>query len=110
MLGAVAILGKAGFDYLKRVLFRFIGRFAPPERVSRLRYRIGLVMFASSLLLGWVAPYVGGVIPGYRAHPVAYGLVGDLMLVASVMVLGGEFWDKVRALFVYDARVELPRS
>jgi hypothetical protein len=25
-----------------------------------------------------------------------------------LFVLGGEFWDKLRALFLYDARVVLP--
>jgi hypothetical protein len=29
------------------------------------------------------------------------------MFVASLFVLGGDFWDKVRALFVYDARVQV---
>jgi hypothetical protein len=29
------------------------------------------------------------------------------MFVASLFVLGGDFWDKVRALFVHDARVQI---
>ena len=31
--------------------------------------------------------------------------MGDLVFVASLFVLGGDFWDKVRALFVHDANV-----
>jgi hypothetical protein len=31
--------------------------------------------------------------------------LGDLMFVGSFFVLGGNFWDKVHALFVRKARV-----
>jgi hypothetical protein len=34
-------------------------------------------------------------------------LIGDVIFVASLFVLGGDFWDKIRALFVYRARVQL---
>jgi hypothetical protein len=30
------------------------------------------------------------------------------MSLSSLFVLGGDFWDKVRALFIYDARAVLP--
>ncbi len=36
--------------------------------------------------------------------------VGDLLLVASLFVLGGEFWDKLKSLFVYGAKVQFPAS
>ena len=28
--------------------------------------------------------------------------------VVALVLLGGEFWDKLRALFVYDAKAQLP--
>jgi hypothetical protein len=33
-----------------------------------------------------------------------------LLLISSLFVLGGDFWDKVRALFVHAARVEIRRT
>jgi hypothetical protein len=33
-----------------------------------------------------------------------YVIGGDVLLISSLFVLGGDFWDKVRALFVYDAK------
>jgi hypothetical protein len=33
-------------------------------------------------------------------------LIGDVMFVASLFVLGGDFWDKIRALFSHSARVQ----
>jgi hypothetical protein len=105
---AVAVMGKAGFNYFKRLLGEFLERHSPPDEVGVIRYRVGLVMFMLPLLLGFCAPYVGHLVPLYRAHPVILGLIGDSMLVCSVFVLGGDFWDKLRSLFVHQAKVEFP--
>lgn len=62
-------------------------------------------MFFVFIILGWVTPYTADLIPGLEANLLAYGLGGDLLLLASLFVLGGNFWDKIRSLFVYDAEV-----
>ena len=33
-------------------------------------------------------------------------LGADFLFLASLFVLGGDFWDKLRALFIYDARAQ----
>ncbi len=58
------------------------------------------------ILFGWLAPYGSDVIPGYQAHRFAVNLGGDILLLVSLFVLGGEFWDKVKALFAYEARTQ----
>jgi hypothetical protein len=73
-----------------------------PDHVGPVRYFIGLIMFILPLLFGWIEPYCGHLIPGYAAHQIWFGVGGDLMFVSSFLVLGGEFWDKIRALFTYD--------
>lgn len=106
MLVAAAVMGKAGFDYLKQHIFSFLGKhFAPPETVSRIRYRIGLILFTIPLLLGWVAPYISGYFPIVEEHRFQFAIIGDLVLLTSLFVLGGEFWDKLRALFIHKAKV-----
>lgn len=114
MLVAVAVLGKAGFDYLvvlfKRALSRFFQEHGPPETVGPLRYRIGLAMFIIPVALGWLTPYAFHQLPGYESYRIAYGLPGDLLLLTSLFVLGGEFWDKLRGLFVHGATVRFPKS
>jgi hypothetical protein len=65
----------------------------------------GLAMFVLPLVFGWITPYVVHVLPGYLEHRIAYGVPGDLLLLASRFVLGGEFWDKLRALFIHEAKV-----
>lgn len=108
MLIAVAVMGKDGFNYLKQLLFGFLRKhFAPPETVSPIRYRIGLVLFSTPLLSGWVAPYISGYIPLFEEHRLLLAIMGDLLLFCSLFVLGGEFWDKLRALFIYRAKVSL---
>jgi hypothetical protein len=84
-------------------------KHGPPDRVSRTRYRVGLAMFLSPLVFGWLTPYVEGHIPGYDAYRVFFGVAGDVLLLSSLFVLGGDFWDKIRALFSYDAAVEIRR-
>jgi hypothetical protein len=108
MLVAAAVMGKAGFNYLKQWLFGFLGKhFAPPETVSPIRYRIGLVLFSIPLLFGWIAPYVSGHFSLLEEHRLLFAIMGDLLLLSSLVVLGGEFWDKLRSLFIRRAKVSL---
>jgi hypothetical protein len=104
---AISIMGKSGYNLIKERIFSFLKKHGPPDRVSLTRYRIGLVMFVLPLVFGWLGPYGVHLIPGYEAHRFVVNLIGDLMFVASLFVLGADFWDKVRALFVYDARVQI---
>ncbi|MBW1860533.1 MAG: transporter suffix domain-containing protein [Deltaproteobacteria bacterium] len=97
---AIAIMGKSGFNYIKGRLFAFLRKHGPPDVVSRTRYHVGLVMFALPLLFGWLAPYAPHLIP--------VNLLGDIVFVSSLFILGGDFWDKVRALFTHEARVHMP--
>ena len=104
-VAAVACLGKSGFNYLKRKLF---ARIKPAQVVSRTRYRIGLVMLLIPITFAYLIAYVPQHIPGYAEHNVYLNLGVDVILVASFFVLGGEFWDKVRSLFVYGAKPQFP--
>jgi hypothetical protein len=106
---AIAIMGKAGFNYIKARIFGFLKKHGPPDRVSLTRYRIGLVMFMLPVVFGWLGPYGAHLIPGYETHRLFVSLIGDLMFFASFFVLGGDFWDKVRALFIWDASVDWPK-
>jgi len=110
MMAAVAILGKDGYEFLtggiKRRLGAFFKEHGPADQVSAKRYKIGLVMFLVPILIGWAAPYLGHHIPFYEGNELLYAIVGDVLLFTSLFVLGGEFWDKLRSLFVHKARAE----
>jgi hypothetical protein len=61
-------------------------------------------MFSIPIVFGWVAPYVSDLIPGYFRERVHLCIIGDLLLLVSLFVLGGDFWNKLRALFIHDAK------
>ena len=107
---AIAIMGKSGFIHLKKILSGLIKKYGPPERVSHNRYRIGILMFIIPLLMAWIMPYAGNFLPFYQANLVPFSIGGDVLFISSLFVLGGEFWDKLQALFIYDAKVELLRE
>jgi len=103
-VAAIAIMGKDGYDLIKKRIFSFLKKHGPPDRVGLTRYRIGLVMFVLPILFGWLGPYGAHRIPGYESHRFVVSLIGDGMFIASLFVLGGDFWDKIRALFQHSAR------
>lgn len=105
---AIAIMGKPGFQQLKEIFFGFIKKHGPAEKVSLTRYRIGLVMFILPVMIGWLAPYGPHQIKGFEPQGLPVNIAFDLMFFASFFVLGGEFWDKLQALFVYGASAAFP--
>ena len=108
LVTAVAIAGKQGFAYIKSKVFGIFKAYGPPKTVSRTRYTIGLMIFLVPVLLGWGAPYFGDYIPGFQENEFTIAIVGDVMLVVALGVLGGDFWDKLRSLFIYSARAMIP--
>lgn len=105
MLVAVAVLGKQGYEFLKGRVFGFLKRFAPSDTVSLLRYRIGLVMFTLPLLIGWLQPYLADQFTALQELPSWYFMIGDVVFIASFLVLGGDFWDKLSGLFSHKAKI-----
>lgn len=102
---AVAVMGKQGYLMIKSHVIGFLKQYGPPRQVGPVRYRIGLAMFLTPILFGWVSIYLADYIPGFTDHPLVYAIAGDTLLLASLFVLGGDFWDKVRALFIHSDRV-----
>lgn len=106
---AVGIMGKPGFAFLKSLVKGQLLRLAPPATVSPLRYRIGLILFIGVIVASWLGPYVGPELtPLRQAHPQLVAALSDLLLLVSLFVLGGDFWDKLRALFIRDAKAVFP--
>ncbi|MFW0755504.1 transporter suffix domain-containing protein [Pseudomonas sp. H11T01] len=103
----IAIMGKAGFQQLKSRLFSYVSALAPSAEteVGPARHRIGLVMFCLPLISSFLEPYIDSIWPGLRPNIWQLQMLGDAMLIGSFFVLGGNFWDKVRALFIRTARV-----
>jgi len=110
ILAGAAIAGKDGFAVIKAKVFGFLKSYGPPEDVSRPRYMLGLVMFAIPIAFGLASPYLAHHIPGYETRPLIYAIGFDVMLLISLFVLGGAFWEKLRSLFYHDAYAVIPEA
>ncbi|EHK66106.1 transporter suffix domain-containing protein [Achromobacter arsenitoxydans] len=100
LITCIAVMGKEGFQQLKSIVFGHAKKLAPAKKVGPVRHAIGLVMFILPLLTSMLEPYVDQIWPGFRPRMWQAQLGGDVMLVASFFVLGGDFWNKLRALFI----------
>ena len=105
---AIAIVGKSGFHVLMAWLFGAAKRLGPPAHVSRRRYRVGLVMMFIPLAWALLEPYFALLVVTEHLPRWIFGALGDTLFLTSFFVLGGEFWDKIKALFIYEARAVLP--
>jgi len=106
LVATIVVLGKDGFVFLRDRILGSVG--GPARSVSRPRYVLGLVMFWLPLAKVWAMPYLSIAFPDSVTSLERWNVLSDLMLVASVLVLGGDFWDKLRGLFVRAARAVLP--
>ena len=104
MLITAAVMGKDGFAYLKGLLFGFLKRHVVPKTVSPGRYRIGLVVFFLPILWGWLAPYLSQFV-SIQEQNLTFAVAGDLLLLTGLLLLGGEFWEKLKSLFLYRTEV-----
>jgi hypothetical protein len=109
LLAGAAIAGKEGFAYIKATVFSFLKSYGPPNQIGRTRYTLGLVMFTIPLVFAWATPYFAHYIPGFEAGRLIYAVAFDLLLLISLFVLGGDFWDKLRSLFIHGAYAVIPK-
>jgi hypothetical protein len=97
----IGLIGEPAFLFINRR----VGGHASAAYVSVMRYRIGLGLLALGVLVSWIEPLVSPHAPQLAARRVLVGTLADGVVLVSLFVLGGAFWDKVHALFVHDACV-----
>jgi hypothetical protein len=107
---AIAIMGKSGFVYIKAKVFALLKRALPTGEVSRFRYNFGLVLLIPHVIFAYITFYAPHWLPGYDDHRVAINLTADFLFVITLIILGQEFWEKLRALFIYDAKASRPQK
>ncbi len=107
---AIALMGKENFDRIVNWVKGVLKTLKPAGNVGRTRYTIGLVLLVGPLLFAWVTSYIPSWLPGENAVRVWINVGLDLTIATSLFVLGGDFWDKLRAMFYYDAKAGWPSS
>ena len=106
---SIVILGKSGFNTLKTKVFAFFKRAIPRDEVSRMRYRIGLFMLLLHVIYAYLTFYIPDLIPGYTDNRIPMNLTADFLFIVTLFILGGNFWEKLRALLLYDAKAYIPK-
>jgi|SRR5271166_5585692 len=107
LVTAIAVLGKPGFNHLKRLLFGVLRKLGPPQQVGIRRYRLGLILIMVPVLMTWAEPYAKAILGAASSYGLLEDLPLEMLLVIGLFLLGGEFWDKVRALFRPGVKVEI---
>lgn len=100
-LTSVALVGKDGFMQLRSLALGWIRSVIFSRRISKARYQVGLVLFVIPFLMAWVSPYLRAV-TNKPAGSLGPAIIGDAILITSLFVLGEDFWEKLRQLFVYN--------
>jgi hypothetical protein len=107
---AIALLGRQVFDRLKDKVFSCLKKMAPQGSVSRMRYRIGLILFIVPFIPNYIMGYAPHLLPDNSSSRLYVNIGADLCFFTSLFVLGGDFWDKLKALFIFDAKTLFPPS
>ena len=100
---AAAVMGKENFDRImapvKQVLSRWLGHVKLARGIGSVRHRIGVTLFFVSFLPAYVFSYAPSLLHDAATHRLRALVLGDAMFLVSLVLLGGDFWDKLRRLF-----------
>jgi len=111
-ISSIAILGKKSYLWIQYEMHFFYHRVARHRKVTRLRYNIGLVMFVTPFLPNYIFSFMPHLLPDSTLLRYFIIVSADVVFLSSLFVLGGDFWDKLAALFTYTAkaRFESPHA
>jgi hypothetical protein len=105
----VALMGRENYERFKTALYKFVGRIKPAGNVGPLRHKIGLAMFFLPLIPAYLQAFWPKWLPDSSPLRWQVKITADVIFLASFFVLGGDFWDKLHALFTREARA-IPRG
>jgi hypothetical protein len=109
-ISSVAILGKPSYLYIKSIFRHRIVKVIKPYHASRLRYNIGLILFCLPLIPTYIMAYAPQIFTTNFYHRIILNIAFDAIFIISLFVLGGDFWDKLKALFSFTAKATFPEE
>ncbi len=105
---AAGILGKENYQMLAKKVRRGLRQpAASAQAASRLRYYTGLAGCLFNGVPLTLYAYVPELLPGGPAK-MSILVVADVIFLGSVFFAGGEFWEKLRSLFIWDGDQAVP--
>jgi hypothetical protein len=109
-IGSVAILGKPSYLYIKSLFRHHLARVLKPYHASRMRYNLGLFLFFLPVVPTYLMAYAPQVISDNFYVRLITNISVDAIFITSLFVLGGDFWDKLKALFTFSAKASFPEE
>ena len=102
ILLAVLFLGKETLSYYKQKIYKCLFKRRKYKPVSRFRYYFGLIIFFASPTPLYLNAYGEHLLPAdeHLRHFILMG--ADLAFVLSFFILGGNFWEKFKSLFIWN--------
>jgi hypothetical protein len=104
----IAVMGKVSYYYIIEHLKIHYKTIVKSKPVGKTRYYIGLFMFTLPFVPSYVMAYAPHLLPELASWRIYFNIFFDLVFLSSLFVLGGDFWDKLRALFNYSAKANFP--
>lgn len=111
---SAALLGKPFVEALKAKIKALCARrheVPAPQPISRTRHSFGLVLFTLSFVTYYVAltiPFLGFPQNSSLTAIIVVAVTGELFFAASLFVLGGEFWGRIKALYQWPGQPAMP--
>jgi len=102
-LVGIALLGRNAFKYFTYQAKRAFSAAVLATRVSKKRYYIGLSINMTS----WIPLYLYGYFPAWLPSGDARTYIlasAGLSFILSMFIMGGEFWEKFRRLFIWEGK------
>jgi hypothetical protein len=103
---SVAVLGKCSYIWIRYKFWHLFVKAIKADKVSRTRYTIGLIMFCLPIIPNYIMAYAPRFITDAYHWRLLINVAIDTIFIASIFILGGDFWDKLRALFTFTARAK----
>jgi len=109
-ISSVAILGKPSYLYIKSIFRHHVARMIKPYHANRIRYNIGLFLFCLPVIPTYILAYAPQFFSDNFYPRLILNISLDVVFITSLFVLGGDFWDKLKALFSFSAKVSFPKE
>ena len=101
MILAGVVMGKENLAALKTKIANWIKPLAPPTYVSKSRFYLGITLFTLCLLESVVHVHWDGIVNWYADFALAYMIFWNVLFLVSLYILGGDFFNRLIGLFVY---------
>lgn len=109
-LAGVAIMGKENHRRMQALLRKGIQKIKPRGSIGKKQHFTGLILLLCPLVPWLIQAFWPEWLPDASHWRIWANLTAIILSIGGLFVLGGDFWDKLGALFQREARVAATRE